>query len=102
MSGNARGVALHHRQQIWTADQSKADRVLEIIKDPIFAEAVDLVFAETRQRDNVAVGVDPVTREFYEREGMQRFLDRLHALATPANSVISDLFMGHEWSEPES
>lgn len=89
---------------MWFGDQTKIEHIARLLKDPVLAEAFELIFLETRTA-SVLAAADPgeiLLRRQCELNGMQRLLSALETLATPIEEPSEVLIA--EWSQytPES
>lgn len=83
-------MTLRLRKARWAGDQTKHERLAAILKDPVFTEALELVFHESRTR-YLGDGVLPaemLMRRQCELTGMQMLLDELERHTLPSAQEI--------------
>ena len=97
-------MTLRHRRVVWFGDQTKIDHIARILKDPVFYEALELIFAEVRGASALASG-DPaeiLMRRQCELNGMQKLLSGLETAATPLEDPAQEVIEAWSHYTPDS
>lgn len=89
-------MTLQHRRAKWFGDLTKLEALSKILRDPVFAEAVELFFAESRtlSLDTRTTPAEMLMRQQCETIGAQMLLRGLEnacrPLEDPSESMIAE------------
>lgn len=89
---------MRHRQALWYGDLAKQSRLAEILRDPVFREAIELHFAESRFLYPESCDTVPdviLLRRQCETGGAEKLLQSFDKFSSPLPTPTADIT--EEW-----